>query len=75
MCCLIGRLIESCLCFIFVKVLAIHSYKAEDADELSFEKGDLIGILPLEDSSDEQVLSEQLLEAICNITWMGGWMG
>lgn len=36
------------------KVVAIHNYTAEDADELSFEKGEVIGILPFEESSDEQ---------------------
>lgn len=36
------------------QVAAIHMYRAEDSDELSFEKGDIIGILPSVENSEEQ---------------------
>ena len=36
-----------------LQVKASHSYKADDADELSFEAGEIISVIPF-DNPDEQ---------------------
>ena len=36
-----------------LKVMATHPYQGEDDDELSFEKGDVILVVPYEDPDDE----------------------
>lgn len=36
-----------------VQVVAAHSYVGEDEDELDFEKGDVVLVIPYEDPEDE----------------------
>ena len=40
---------------VFLKVRATHKYVAEDDDELSFEKGEVLHVIPF-DEPEEQVL-------------------
>ena len=35
------------------QVLATHPYAGEDVDELSFEPGDVINVIPFEDPEDQ----------------------
>ena len=35
------------------QVVATHPYEGEDDDELTFEKGDVIKVVPFEDAEDE----------------------
>lgn len=41
--------------FCSVQRIATHPYTGEDEDELSFEKGDLISVIPFEIAQDEEV--------------------
>lgn len=45
--------ISLCVYYIMLKVIALHPYTGEDEDELSFEKGDVICVVPYEDPEDE----------------------
>ena len=38
--------------FYILKVKAIHVYEAEDTDELSFEAGEIIGVIPYADPEE-----------------------
>lgn len=39
----------------FFQVRATHKYVAEDDDELTFEKGEIIYVIPFEDPEDQVV--------------------
>ena len=39
--------------FFFVQVVSTHPYEGEDEDELTFEKGVVILVVPYEDPEDE----------------------
>ena len=45
-------------------MIATHSYTAEDEDELAFEKGEIIHVVPFDDP-DEQVTSPFLSIKTC----------
>ena len=47
-----------------VQVKATHAYKAEDADELSFDADEVISVIPI-DNTDEQA---RTLYTICSST-------
>ena len=38
---------------ILLQVIATHPYQGEDEDELSFEKGTIIAVIPYDDPDDE----------------------
>ena len=43
--------------FLPMKVVATHQYEGEDEDELSFEKGAIILVVPYDDPDDEVSLT------------------
>jgi len=49
-----------CCCAVHLQVKASHTYTADDADELSFEAGEIISVIPFDDP-DEQVRNLWLL--------------
>lgn len=46
-------MIACCVCDFHWQVLATHQYAGEDEDELSFDKGAVIYVVPYEDPEDE----------------------
>lgn len=53
------------MCFLFVQVVAIHAYKAENSNELSFEKGDIIRVLPVEEVFTGQQVFTCIYRYLC----------
>ena len=50
--------------FFFFQVEATHTYTGEDVDELSFEPGDIIYVVPF-DNEEEQVGTEYYRPPAC----------
>ena len=48
-------------CLHCFKVEAIHPYAGEDTDELTFETGDLINVVPYDDPEEQVMLSIHVL--------------
>ena len=45
---------------LLLQVVATHPYTGEDEDELTFEKGEIVSVIPYEDSEDEVSILVQL---------------
>ena len=39
--------------YLFVQVIATHNYEGQDEDELTFEKGQVILVVPYDDPDDQ----------------------
>ena len=50
-----------------LQVLATHLYTNEDEDELSFEAGELIYVMPFDDPDDQVMLKDKLNTIITDI--------
>ena len=56
-----------------MQVLATHPYNGEDEDELSFEKGDMVAVVPYDDPEDEVGNSGYLVWS-CSLVLFEGFL-